>query len=657
MARTSHVAARRVAMRLVSSISLIALVASPAAAGPIDPNHRLEHIGRSAGDIAALLPMPGLGRALILSHYGDIHLTTGDRLVDNVIYHVDVSQTGPGDGLLDGTWHLSAPGQVLYITYIQPSPRKLAVARLEFEQDRVVMFDVLYSVAIPSGATGNYGGGIAMGSDLKLYVGIGDVGNPAGAQSVTTLQGKIFRLNSDLPGGIPADNPISPSSPVYATGVRNPVRMATDSNDGTIYFIDVGPSMEDEINVVERVVNYGWNRYYGDAGTTGFTRPIYSWSVPIFPTGIAVNRGANLGAASAGNLIITSTSGKITMLQPNPGSRATETVLFTPGSGEPASFVDVDVRDDGYLYVSDPGGDVWRIRNNAAETQEPSDKTSITPMLVRKLSPTQLELAVERETALNEFSVYTGDLRQSWQNGRGSWYTHPLIATDYQPVDFNASEAMSRFTLSSAGLPSLAYFLVGGVSTMNETFLGMSSQGMPRPGGGQTFGCPCPAGKVEGPNIGDCAMSFSLPRGVAGQSSPGVYNYVGPLNFIDDFDCQVVLMDLSMEWCGPCRTMASRAQALQDSYAGQPVQLIHVLTEDAGYNPATIAVAERWTRDFGLRFPVYFEDDYAVWNAYDTTGFIPQMWLFSKDGVMVEHWTGTQSDAVLRAAIDRELSR
>jgi glucose/arabinose dehydrogenase/thiol-disulfide isomerase/thioredoxin len=660
MIRAAHSTGHRIAA--LASSSLLLLGAATAMAGPVNTNHRFEHIGRAVSDVAAILPMPGFGRALVLEHDGDIHLTTGDRLVDDTIYRIPVSQFSPGDGLLDGTWHLTAAGTVLYVTYIQPSPRKLAVARLEFEGDKVVMFNDLFSVAIAPTANSNYGGGITMGMDLKLYVGIGDLGNSGGAQQPTTLVGKIFRLNSDLPGGIPADNPISPTSPVFASGVRNPMRLATDTEDGTMYFIDVGPSMNDEVNLLNPRLNYGWSRYSGRSGVPGMTDPIFTWATAIQPTGLEVNRAANFGTGALGDIVVSSGTGRVSMLHPNNPALATETTIYLPGGGEPASWQDVSIRHDGYAYVTDPGGDVWRLRNNAAAMQEPSDLESITPLLVRKLTPTQLEISAERETQLADFGLYTGDLTLSRANGRANWYTHPLESTTRHAPDGQTSEAMSKFMVSRSGLPTVAYFLVSGVNTRAETVLGYDSQNVLRPGGNLTFGCPCPDTAVAGHDVDTCAYEFTLAQGVHGQSAPGVFNHVGEMNFPDDWDCHVILLDISMEWCGPCRNQARTAQALLDSYAGQPVMFVHVVPEDSTGAPANMATAERWTRDFGLNFPVY-PDDAAdglperIWRLYDIAHAIPQTWIIGKDGVVTNWFLGTQGDDVLRAAIDAALAR
>lgn len=144
---------------------------------------------------------------------------------------------------------------------------------------------------IPSfGATHN-AGDIHFGNDGLLYLSIGDGGrdyarraegsakNPA-ARDFNVLLGKIVRLTPD--GGIPADNPYqgpgttrcARTGPVardlvcreiYATGLRNPWRLAFDPNTaGTRFFInDVGEGAWEEVNEGKRAADYGWNHREG----------------------------------------------------------------------------------------------------------------------------------------------------------------------------------------------------------------------------------------------------------------------------------------------------------------------------------------------------------------------------------------------------------
>lgn len=131
---------------------------------------------------------------------------------------------------------------------------------------------------------GNHEGGtIAFGPDGYLYISIGDGGaahdvapghvedwydvNEGGnGQDIeSNLLGNILRIdiNSGNPYGIPADNPFVDKpglDEIYAYGFRNPFRFSFDMSGSRKLFVgDAGQHLWEEISVVEKGGNYGWN--------------------------------------------------------------------------------------------------------------------------------------------------------------------------------------------------------------------------------------------------------------------------------------------------------------------------------------------------------------------------------------------------------------
>jgi len=154
---------------------------------------------------------------------------------------------------------------------------------LEFFQNKVFSFTVdgdaltdkqVVIDGIP-GAPWHDGGRIAFGPDGKLYITTGDAINPGWSQDLSSLAGKILRINPD--GTIPDDNPFD-SSAIFSYGHRNPQGIAWN-DDGLLVSSEHGPSGEmgyghDEINVIVKGKNYGWPKVVGDSSDDIFVNPI-----------------------------------------------------------------------------------------------------------------------------------------------------------------------------------------------------------------------------------------------------------------------------------------------------------------------------------------------------------------------------------------------
>lgn len=124
------------------------------------------------------------------------------------------------------------------------------------------------------------GGTLAFGPDGFLHVSLGDgggafdvdVGHPplGNGQDITTLLGSILRIDIDGPEpyGIPADNPFvgeQGADEIFAYGLRNPYRFSFDrGGDQAMYAGDVGQNRWEEVSVIRRGGNYGWNLREGD---------------------------------------------------------------------------------------------------------------------------------------------------------------------------------------------------------------------------------------------------------------------------------------------------------------------------------------------------------------------------------------------------------
>jgi len=193
---------------------------------------------------------------------------------------------------------------------------------------------------IPGSAYSN-GGVIKFGPDGKLYVGTGSVSDSHGPQDIQSLEGKILRLNDD--GTIPNDNPFS-DSPVFSFGHMNPKGLGWD-NEGNLFVTEMGPSKNDEINLVQPGGNYGWPEQEC-SGSEQFVDPINCYDPAIEPGGIVFYYGDKIKLENS--LVLASLrASHLFNLEIDEDEVKSQTSILS-GVGR---IRDVAVGPDGYLYL------------------------------------------------------------------------------------------------------------------------------------------------------------------------------------------------------------------------------------------------------------------------------------------------------------------
>ena len=225
-------------------------------------------------------------KELFLDLQAQVHIA-GDQGLTSLALHPQFMQNGRY--FLE---HEVREGGVVKTTIVE---RQATLDRLSDSGQQSVR---LLEVEQPAG---NHNGGcIAFGPDGMLYAGFGDGGpqkDPEGySQNPRELLGSFVRIDVDSKNGgkaysIPPDNPfveahrkdkgIRPE--VWAIGFREPWRFSFDSLTGDLWVGDVGQSKYEEVLLVNRGENHGWNVREGFSSFSDeFKREGETFTDPLF---------------------------------------------------------------------------------------------------------------------------------------------------------------------------------------------------------------------------------------------------------------------------------------------------------------------------------------------------------------------------------------
>ena len=326
----------------------------------------------------------GSGRLFIVEQEGRIKILRDGQVL--AVPFLDISNrvallTRPGDerGLLGLAFHPDfADNRRFFIYYSLRGQSRTVLAEYQAsEANPDVAFlteRVLLSFAQPF--ENHNGGMLAFGPDGMLYVALGDGGGAGdpddNGQDKDTLLGSLLRLDVDIEGFIPPDNPFVGAEgrdEIFAYGLRNPWRFSFDRETGRLFLGDVGQNRFEEVNLIEAGGNYGWNTMEADrcfspalgCSMAGLELPIHSYprSDGVSVTGGYVYRGQRLPNLQGAYIFGDFGSGRIWALREEaPGDWRRE-VLFGANSVSLASFGEGP---DGELFVIDLfGGRVLQI--------------------------------------------------------------------------------------------------------------------------------------------------------------------------------------------------------------------------------------------------------------------------------------------------------
>ena len=335
------------------------------------------------GDLNTDVIVDGLNNPweIVFGPDGEIYFTERDGRIWKLSEFGDakVIQTFPKSGAVEG----GTLGLALHPEF--EKNKKIYVYQtnleLEFYQNKIFSFTVeddmltdkqIILDGIP-GAPWHDGGRIQFGPDEKLYISTGDAISPGLSQDLSSLAGKILRINSD--GTIPEDNPFE-SSPVFSYGHRNPQGLAWSTN-GMFVSSEHGPSGElgyghDEVNIILKGKNYGWPNIVGNSSDENFVNPlIHSGQSTWAPSGMVFYDSDKISSFNGKFLIGTLRGEHLMVVEISDDGSLISTEKFFDGDFGRIRTAQID--HDGNLYLLTANGNddkIIRISETPLENVE-----------------------------------------------------------------------------------------------------------------------------------------------------------------------------------------------------------------------------------------------------------------------------------------------
>ncbi len=261
---------RLILLRALGCFLWLALVAS------VHAQHSVELRSVASGLQSPLLLThagDGSGRLFVVEQVGRIRILKSGALAPQPF--LDISsriESGGEKGLLGLAFHPDfSTNRRFFVNYTRRSSGQLQTVVAEYlsspgnpdvadTSERILLqFDQPFE--------NHNGGHLAFGPDGYLYIATGDGGSggdPQGnAQNLGNLLGKILRIDVEgSPYSIPPDNPLLAGGrpEIWAYGLRNPWRFSFDRLTGRLFAGDVGQNRTEEVDIIQRGGNYGWNR-------------------------------------------------------------------------------------------------------------------------------------------------------------------------------------------------------------------------------------------------------------------------------------------------------------------------------------------------------------------------------------------------------------
>lgn len=272
---------------------------NPSAAYALEP-----YASSLPSPVQAIWGPDGSERFFIIGKTGLVHIFEDGELQQPPFLDIEhlVASDGGEQGLLSVVFDPDFETSGIFYVYYTNLDNDSTLVRYQVaaEDPTVVDLDSAQELlTIPQIDTHHNGGTLLFGPDGYLYLSVGNGGDKemnanSVSQDLTNYLGTILRLDVSEPDElyhIPPDNPFindeTALPEIWAYGLRNPWRMAFDSETGDLYIADVGEGNREEVNYQPNGegagANYGWPWFEGSANTESDGRDTINKDDFVFP--------------------------------------------------------------------------------------------------------------------------------------------------------------------------------------------------------------------------------------------------------------------------------------------------------------------------------------------------------------------------------------
>jgi aldose sugar dehydrogenase len=282
------------------------------------------------------------------------------------------------------------------------------VYRYEWDQENQILVNGTMILDLPADpGPGHNGGKLEADRNATIYAVIGDLFRESQLQNlpegpVAEDSSVIFRITED--GSAVASNPFFNSSnewmqKYYGYGIRNSFGLALDPISGLLWDTENGDDSYDEMNIVRPGFNSGWNKIMGPISYSDieqpdleeelvvfegskYADPIFSWEESVGVTDLEFLNSTALGPEYAYNLFVGDiNNGNLYYFEVNDNRTGVkfdsndleedltdqvadddqELAQIVFGSGFEGGITDIETGPDGFLYVLNFNGGIYRI--------------------------------------------------------------------------------------------------------------------------------------------------------------------------------------------------------------------------------------------------------------------------------------------------------